>query len=294
VRDVASGLRLATATWRFWMQRGYLREGRDWLERLLALDPGDVSTVRAKALIALGGLTYWLNDPDATEGAYHSAVDIFRSLEDRRAEAEALYNIAFVPVMRGDTAEARRRFETSLSLARELGLPKLVAVNESSLGITMVVDGDPEAALPILDDALQFFWADGDRFQAAWALAETAQAHRALGRFREARADFLASLRLHAEAMNLPGIGAILNALAALDAENGHFAQAIRLSGAARTLISSTGASAPALFTRVENVEQLARKGMGDAAVDSELAVGRAMTTDEAIAYALSTEDATP
>jgi hypothetical protein len=48
------------------------------------------------------------------------------------------------------------------------------------------------------------------------------------------------------------------------------------------------------LFTRVENVEQLARKGMGDAAVDSELAVGRAMTTDEAIAYALSTEDATP
>lgn len=242
-------------------------------------------------MVAHGGLTYWLNDADATERAYEAAVSLYRSVGDRGGEAEALYNLAFVPVMRSDPAEAKRRFEVALSLASELGLPKLAAITESSLGITMVVAGDPQPALAILERARRFFEADGDRFQAGWVLAEMGQAYRALGDYGQGRAKFLESLRLHADATNLPGIGAVLNAFAALEAENGRFPQAMRLSGAARTLMSTTGASAPAMFTRVENSEQLARAGIGDEAADRELAVGRAMTTAEAIAYALSDED---
>ena len=33
------GLQLAAALWRFWYQRGYLREGRAWLKELLGLQP---------------------------------------------------------------------------------------------------------------------------------------------------------------------------------------------------------------------------------------------------------------
>jgi len=78
-------------------------------------------------------------------------------------------------------------------------------------------------------------------------------------------------------------------AIAAIDAENGAFPQAMRLAGAARTLAATTGASAPLLFTRTENMEQLARDGIGDAAVNAELAAGQAMTLEEAVAYAFAT-----
>ncbi|MHB8574689.1 MAG: ATP-binding protein, partial [Dehalococcoidia bacterium] len=52
---VETGLRLATAIWRFWLMRGYLSEGRTWIEQSLlnrAARPG----VRARALFAAGTL----------------------------------------------------------------------------------------------------------------------------------------------------------------------------------------------------------------------------------------------
>ena len=74
MREAAEGLRLASALWRFWFQRGYLREGRSWLEALLASESDVDPRIRAKAYTALGALTYWLVDVDATAHAYETAV----------------------------------------------------------------------------------------------------------------------------------------------------------------------------------------------------------------------------
>src|SRR5262249_41114944 len=52
---VQTGLRIAVALWRYWDTRGHLREGRAWLERLLALGDGNDAIpmmVRAAALWA--------------------------------------------------------------------------------------------------------------------------------------------------------------------------------------------------------------------------------------------------
>lgn len=110
-----SGHRLGAAMWRFWFLRGYLREGRSWLEAVLAVEAEPVSATRAKAYTGLGGLTYWLSDADATESAYTAAARFYQQAGDEPAEAEALYNLAFVPVMRGDMEEARRQFNASMN-----------------------------------------------------------------------------------------------------------------------------------------------------------------------------------
>jgi predicted ATPase len=88
--DAESGLCLGAALWRFWFQRGYLHEGRSWLEALLALGPEAVSATRAKGYAALGGLTYWLADTDATERAYESAVRLYQKIGDHKAGRGAL------------------------------------------------------------------------------------------------------------------------------------------------------------------------------------------------------------
>ncbi len=291
VADAETGLRLAAALWRFWLQRGYLREGRAWLEALLSLQPEFLSPIRAKAYTALGGLAYWLSDAEATENAYESSVRISSQTGDRDAEVEALYNLAFVPVMRGDYPESRRRFEASLALATEIRRPDLVAQNQARLGLVEAIGGDPQSGLRLLEEALRFFRIAGDRFQIAWTLGETGRVHRLLGQQREGRARYVEALQMHSEARNLPGIGASLDSIAALESENGRHTEAMRLMGASAALISTTGASAPLMFTRVEDVEENARQAIGSEAVEKELARGRSMTLDEAVAYAASLAD---
>jgi predicted ATPase/class 3 adenylate cyclase len=281
------GLRLASAIWRFWLQRGYLREGRQWLEALLEVEPEKVSRARANGYSALGGFAYWQSDVGATERAYESALHMSRLLGDREAEAEALYDFAYVPVLRGDVEEARRRFEASLAMANEVNRADLMAQTQSSLGIMLAREGKLEDARTVLEQSLASSRAAGARFQMSWTLAQLAQVDWLLGRYRESREHSIESLRGNAEARNLPGIHANLASIAALESQRGHHAEAMRLLGASGSVTQKTGASAPVLFTQTDDddIDARARKAIGDEAAEREFAEGAVMTLDDAVAY---------
>jgi predicted ATPase/class 3 adenylate cyclase len=282
------GLKLAAALWRFWFQRGYLREGRIWLEKLIGLQPDGISGARAKAFEALGGLTYWLADADATQVAYESASRLYRELGDRAAEAEAMYNLAFVPVLRDDMKGSRERFEQSLALAHAVGRADLVAKNQLSLGIVRRESGDPKAALTMFDPAVAFSREIDDRFQLAWGLSELATTHHGLGHRRAAWDRFLELLGLVADAKVLPLIGGAMEVGSNFASAEERHAEAVRMAAVSAALRESTGATAPLMFAEPRDVERAARRAIGDDAVERALADGRRMSVDEAIAYARS------
>jgi predicted ATPase/class 3 adenylate cyclase len=284
--DVQDGLRLAAALWRFWLQRGYLREGRGWLEELLRVEPDAVSAVLAKAYTALGGLTYWLSDFEATEMAYASALRFYQALGDRDAEAGALYNVSFVPFLHGDMEDSERRFKASLAVAEEIGRPDLVAKSQLGLAINVMVEKDPQTALTLFNQALPYFRGVGDRFHVADALAGVAQAYRLLGQYSAGRTAYLEGLRLFSEAGNLAGIGMTLEEMAALESSAGRHAEAVRLKGAAAAIRERTGASAPLTAMRLGDVEGVAREAIGTEAVEKSFAEGRRMTIEEAVEFA--------
>jgi predicted ATPase/class 3 adenylate cyclase len=286
--DAENGLRLGAALWRFWFQRGDLREGRGWLEALLALEPEAVSATRAKAYTSLGGLAYWVSDADATERAYESALRLYRMIGDRQAEAEALYNLAFVPMMRSDPDETRRRLETSIALAREIGRPDLIARSQGSLGLVARAAGDPKAGLTLLEDSLPFFREAGDRGPLVGALVNIAIAHRLLAQHQAGRVAYLEALQLSTESKSLSGIGSALLVGSAIESSAGRHLEAVRMMGAAVTLREATGASAPQSRMLLDDVEEAARKAIGGQAVEEALAEGRRMTLDEVVAYAAS------
>ncbi len=60
--DAEASQRLGSALWRFWSASGRLNEGRDWLDRALALEPDDRSAVRARALLRRGNIAVDLAD----------------------------------------------------------------------------------------------------------------------------------------------------------------------------------------------------------------------------------------
>jgi predicted ATPase/class 3 adenylate cyclase len=289
--DADSGLRLGAALWRFWFERGYSREGRGWLETLLALEPDAISAPRAKAYVALGGLAYWLSDVDATERAYESAARLSQILGDREGEAEALYNLAYVPLMRSDSDEARRRFEASLALAREIGRPDLVAQSQASLGLLDAAAGDPQAGLSALEEALVFFRETGENTRLAATLVSTAIAHRLLAQHQAARIAYLEALRLFTETRNLPGIGSGLLVGSAVESSAERHLEAVRMLGGAVARREATGASAPQMPVVVGEVDEAARQAVGGDAVDEALKQGRHMTLEEIVDYAASLAD---
>ena len=148
--------------------RGYAREGRQWLEQLLALEPSTQPSVRARALLSRG-LTYWLSDVEATDRAYRAAVALYREIGDRNGEVEALYDFAYVPVMSGQLEESRARFEAAMALALELGRTDIVARSK--------VAGSPSTVPPFGDFRGWAAAPGGRRSRSSAAVATSSTCH---------------------------------------------------------------------------------------------------------------------
>ena len=146
--DAETGLRIAAAMWRFWLQRGHLSEGRNRLERLLAMADADITgPVRVRSLAALGGLAYWQNDPTTTRAAYEDAVEIARGVGDSKLLASALLDLSYVPYIEGKPEGVQPILEEGLAKAEESGDRVLLAQFLNSLAFLDVDRGNPAGAI---------------------------------------------------------------------------------------------------------------------------------------------------
>ena len=166
--DPSIGLAVLGATWRWFQQRGRLREGRAWLADLLGMRGADVdSKVRIAALSADGGLAYWMEDFDGARAAYEERLELAEATGDTRLIADGSYDIGFLFVVAGD-AEQLRRYETrSLELYRSLGDDAGVDRAEQALVLGAFLDGQYEPARKLSEGHLERFRERGSSFQIA-------------------------------------------------------------------------------------------------------------------------------
>lgn len=118
------GLQLAIALAPYWEIRGYLAEGRSWLERLAQSEPA-TPEARAAALNAAGVLANHQSDFPAARSMHGEALILRRSLGDLRAVAASLNGLASVGVSSGDYEAARPMFEEVLDIGRQLHDPQI-------------------------------------------------------------------------------------------------------------------------------------------------------------------------
>jgi tetratricopeptide (TPR) repeat protein len=284
-RDEAErGMRAATSIWRFWLLRGHLTVGRTWVERLLAV-PGERTTVRARAHGAAGSLAYWQQDVAETERHYGEALAMFRDLGDRPGMARALYDLAFLPYVRGTGwDESIEVLREAVELFEEVGDLDSAAKARGDIAYFTMLLGDLEGALPLLESGLARARRRDDLFDLMDNLMRLAEAQRLLGRLDEARSTLLETLDIVDGADIEGGIAAVLHVLSSLEAAKGRHREAMRLFGASRALADSVGGGPmPPMF---EDAEAEARATIGEEATDHALAEGRAMTRAEVVAYA--------
>jgi predicted ATPase/class 3 adenylate cyclase len=227
--EAISGLRLAAAFWRFWEIRGYLLEGRSWLERMLAATAADNSVLRANALTGAGILAYMQGDFPGASTLHEQSLALHRRLGDPNAIAYAANNLANVAVLRGDYAQARELYELGMRIAREMGDDRGVAFGLMNMAEVVAQEGDDDGARRHFEQSIATFRRFGDRWAEAFALDN-------FGLVTCRQRQFDAARELHEQALGISrelgdqrGIARALTHLADVSAERGETQEAMVL-----------------------------------------------------------------
>jgi DNA-binding SARP family transcriptional activator len=294
-------MRLAAALWRFWQIRAHMSEGRSVLVDLLQLDVEVDPATRARALSAAGSLAYWQNDGRPSVEFYERSLELRRQLGDPAELASALFDLGHawscVAVFR-DPERGRLLELEALEIYRSLGSSMGEAWLIWALGCNRYFAGDSRLAVEELADSIERFRELEDPFGLAWALAMQAAAAVFAGPPALVPRDLREALPIFAEVDDVSGIEFVLEHLARLAAANGDPRRAVRLAAAAArvrgisesAIMHMVHAGQPAGFRPL----MLERGTLSLPAEEIEVLTreGEAMTTEEAVAYALADEPA--
>ncbi|MGQ0550359.1 MAG: ATP-binding protein, partial [Armatimonadota bacterium] len=279
-------LRLAGALWFFWFMRGYLSEGRDWLEGALSASPAAPPSARAKALNG-AGLLAWRQGDDARAAALgeqglalcrqvgyqlgvgsslhtlglvarrqgddiraaalcEESLAVVRAAGYKWGIAHALDTLGDLARHQGDYDRAATLLEESLDLFRELKDNGGIASSLYYLGLVALQRGDPSRASTLFEECLSLFRGLKDKGGIAWALHHLGSMARDQGAVERAAAFLQESLAAFRELGQKSAIAASLERLGGVAAAQGRWSRAARLFGAADALRQASGSRQPA------------------------------------------------
>jgi tetratricopeptide (TPR) repeat protein len=226
--------------------RGYLVEGRDRLERALALPDAKKSPdVRLLALEAVGGIAYWQGDGLSAQRYYLESLDLARAMGSLPAEANAHYNASFAFMYDPDQPtpeKARDHALRALEIYRRIGDRAGEARTLWGLSNTYWSAGDfSDEGAKFAREALAAFREVDDRFQIGWASYTLALFELQRRDLEGARPGLAESLEIFADAGDVSGYVLVIDAVALLASLVGDQAAAARLSGAVAELERRTG-----------------------------------------------------
>ncbi len=165
-KEPEMGLQLAGALSSFWRLRNHLREGRNWLEQVLAQPGAQARTAaRAQALRWLGLLAFVQGDFPEAQRLLEESVSIGQEMgaAGKRELAHALATLAHVSLLQGNLSAARALAEESLQAFQEVGEAWGTALALHHLGKATIELGDPLAARSLLEESAALFRMTGDR-----------------------------------------------------------------------------------------------------------------------------------
>ena len=258
-------LTLVGAIGRFWTVRGYLVEGRNWIESLLACAPDEPSVARATACRTAGQIAYWQGDAAAGRRFGQESLAICRSLDDREGEIKSLFRLGFACLGDGDLECARADFEEALALLQAsetpVGLPHLL----NAVGEVAFAQGEFAEAHARFDEALAGFRQEADRRSIASVLKNLAGVAVEEGDHAAAFRSLAEGLQIRRELNNLPGVAATLDSFAVLAGAQGRSARAAVLLAAADALHQTCGSRPEAIEApRIQATRATALNALGD------------------------------
>jgi predicted ATPase/DNA-binding CsgD family transcriptional regulator len=290
--DAELGLRLSGALGEFWYMRGYLSEGRRWLEATLA--NGDVLPVsaRTRALARAGWIAWEQGDYERSVALSEESLALSRELGDT-AGAAALSNLAWAALFQNELERASTFAQEAVTLRRAVedksGAARAIVI----LGLAAVARHEYDRAVALHEEGLALSREAGDGLAIVLSLGVGAFAFLGRGDYGRARALFEEGLALSRQSKMMHVTAFHLYAAAASAGTQGRSARAARLWGATEALREAIGTILSPVERHVYGPYiDAARARLDEEEWEAARAQGRTMSTEEAIEYALS-EDST-
>jgi non-specific serine/threonine protein kinase len=227
---------------------------------------------------------------DAARTFGEESVAIFRALGDKSGLALALDCLGTVLVRR-DLAQAVVLFEESAALFRELGEKLMLGLALMNVAFVMTEQGNYRRAATLLEESLAGY----RELRATPAICDTlyvqAMVARRQGEYGRAQALLKESLALWREIEDIRGLALFVLGMAGIAAAQGQAMRAACLCGAVEALREAAGAPLTG-FYRIDcqRIADTARTHLDEATFAAAWAEGRAMSLEQAIAYALEAD----
>ncbi|HEX7976920.1 MAG TPA: LuxR C-terminal-related transcriptional regulator [Anaerolineales bacterium] len=284
---IEPGLQLAAALTQFWQLRGYLSEGRIWLEIMLARGSQAPASLRASALSASGFLALLLGNFAQARAFWEQSLTLYQDLDDSSNIGWQLMHLAYLAQQEHDFSRAARVAEQSLSFQREAGNQWGISGSLFCLADSIYIQGDVTRASTLLEKAVAIAREVGNLWGLGRRLARLGQVSQAQGNAERALALIQEGLAACWEAGDYWGITDALVGLAGIAIQRREPERAARLLGAVETRRNNIGA----VLKFVDQLQFNHNVAAAQAALPSEQfadawAQGQAMSLEDAIAYA--------
>lgn len=289
--DAAIGLRLAGALVMYWEFRGFSIEGHDWVTAMLALPGAAARTVaRARALYSAAFIVAMRGDFAAQRALAQESAAILQEAGHLPEAGRALAEQAVAETRLGAMVVARVLLAKSVDIAREHGDQWGLTFALGQLGVIAYHDADFTAARRFREEAAAVARAMGDRHTLGLALAGLALVARLQEHYDESAKLFHETLLVSSELKDQWVMPRALGGLAGAAVLAANYERAARLFGATTAIrdMSGTGEAARSFRVVYERDEAEARASLGEEAFAAAWAAGRAMSLEQAVAFARS------
>ena len=294
--------RLAIALWWFWLERGYLSDGRRWMETILALDGAETrigeaprklpSRTKAYLLHVAGTLSTVQGDYDRGVALYEEGMSVYREMGHKKGVSISLRELGFVAYEQGDYERAVRLHEQALALACEFGTTYAIAWGMRALADAVHGQGDLRRARMLLEESLALSRDE----EHAWNIAHTLAS---LGNVECEAGEYERASRLYEESLELGwrmglnhAILTSLEGLARVALVQGRMERAARLCGTATALREARGwPLPPAKHAEHDRTVAAAREALGEEAFAAAWTEGHALPLEGAITGALDNRE---
>jgi len=138
-------LELAAPIWRFWLFRGYLSEGRRWLEEALSATDGTTPS-RAEAALGAGVLANFQADYGRARELCELCIEYSTALGERRRVGFGLLTLANVKSETGDYESAARTYNEALAALRDQHDHRATAMALGELSLALLYLGESDRA----------------------------------------------------------------------------------------------------------------------------------------------------